>query len=255
MSKSKSAHTEFEPAIWYLAHIIRAGWISLPVVGAKERNTLAIQVKLTILYKLSALPPDVPDTVEFVGREAVVYLPATVDRQLATRDGRQFLADARIAPDTEPQADVGWLRVQFGEPDPCHQFQSIVAWESVDGDSVAAVTIAAAATLRTAKRRPAPELGLGFPGQGVVTKDGKSIDFAGKTLCWSAMKCLAYHYPNYVKPETLVLEVWPAVGRKSLYDAKSAARDLIRQLRKLISSHGLRIPAAVGGRGWRLEKF
>jgi hypothetical protein len=252
MAKTKTADASFTLGKWHLARVTVVRWASLPGVGAKEQNVLVLQVKLAVLYRL----PDPPDTTpEFVGRECVVYILCTKDRAPVTTRGREFLYNAGVALTPGVDGDLkhkgAWFQCQFGVPDPIHGFQSVIEWKSADA---AQVDIAASRALHATIGTP-NKLGLDFQGRGSATRNGVQIDFSTGPITWDVLQCLARRHPDPYPAKDLVLDAWAEAEKRIPAGIEAAARTAIHKLRRILQPHGLGIPRAKPGQGWRLEEI
>lgn len=269
MAKTQPADTVFAPGKAHLALVTVVRWTATPGIGTGEQPVLALQIKLAVRYRLPDLshPAGLPagmvstsgagdrTTPEFVGREAVIYVPCNRNRSPTTRHGREFLQLIGAI----PEAKVGdlnhadrWLSIQFGVGDPVYGFQSLVAWKLADAAEVDKV-----ASRVDRKQTPTYCLGLSFPQPGIALRDTDpipcTIDLTHSRMAWEVLRRLAARYPTPYPSRDLVVDAWTEAGRSVPRAIDDAAKSIIYKLRGLIRPHGLDVVRSHDRMGYRLE--
>lgn len=250
MAKTKEAGNTFEPGRDCLARIISARWSSLPTVGPSDFN-LVVQVKLSVLCYLGERDP------EFVGREAVVFLPVVKQRTIyrpTTEVGEQFARDISLRIVVEESNgrldhDDQTIVCKFAREDPIHRFQSIDWWRLATREESARFMNKA---MKSSGRRP-PAFGLTFPCAFVAFHKDQEIKFGKVKVSYFILKRLAQRYPDYY-PSRELTAAWTDCGRAVPSEFEISVSTAVSKLRDLLEPKGLTVERNTG-EGYRLAEF
>jgi hypothetical protein len=238
MAKTKEAGNNFEPGREYLARIIAAQWSSLPTVGPSHVN-LVVQVKLAVLCHLRERT--VP---EFVGREAVIFLPVAkqgVTYRATTEISDRFSREIGLRIVVEKsnnhlEHNDQDIVCKFGREDPIHGFQSIEWWRLATPDESSSLVSKA---MKTSSRR-VHTFGLTFPSPLIASRDGHTMKFGKARVSYFILKRLAQRYPVHY-PSSDLAAAWTDCDRPIPDDFKISVSTAVSKLRSLIKPSGLTV--------------
>lgn len=250
MAKTKEAGNTFEPGHEYLARIIAAQWSSLPTVEPNDFS-LIVQVKLSVLCHLD--PP------EFVGREAVIFLPVAkqgatyrpateISERFGLEIGLHIVVEKSIG---RLEHDEQTIVCKFGRQNPIHGFQSIEWWRLATPKESSRLVSRA---MKISGRRP-PAFGLTFPSPFVATRDGYTdqMKFGKVRVSYFILERLAQRYPAYY-PSAELAAAWSDCDRPVPLGFEISVATAVSKLRDLIKPSGLTVERNTG-EGYRLAEF
>lgn len=250
MARTQDADNQFRPGEKHLAWVISVKWASFPGVG-REASGLTVLVKFSVLNRLQAGRLGEP-----IGREARVYVPVNRDLSATTKEGADFLSTLGVNPyvrsefDKRTRLDLANRSIAcvFGEPDPVHGFQSLIAVERADPHLIDQSRQKANSQARS---QDLP-FGLQLPRDGVAVRDGKEVPFDSAPIGWFILKRLAEKHPDRYEPRDLARDSWKDARRPPRDDANASLHTEIAKLRKIIKPLNLAIPYARGSSGYLL---